>query len=228
MTADDVYAAILRLYPSSFRDEYGAEMRAAFHQLQRSTGRTRLGFWTFVAADVARSAAIAQIDEWRRGPRQIALRLAASSAAGLAATAIAAHGTSWLYGYFYHPYLEGTVIPVLPYGIALGLVLGGTVGVAQGLLLPARVRRASAWALASAVTLPAAVLFCSAAIDRALAGLNPVAAEPHPLPFDLLAVGLSRTGTWRELAVQFMAMAASALIVRTWMRKPLLERRHAH
>jgi hypothetical protein len=227
MTSDRFYAALLRLYPTSFRDEYGAEMQAAFHQLQHSTGRTRVAFWSFVAADVARSAAIAHIDDWRRGPRQIALRLAASSAAGLAATAIAAHGTSWLYGYFYHPYLEGTAIPVVPYGIALGLVLGGTVGLAQWLLLPARVRRASAWALASAVALPIAVLFCSAAVDRALSGLNPVAVEPQPL-FDLLAVGMSRAGTWTDLAIQFLAMAASALIVRTWMRKPLMERRHAH
>jgi hypothetical protein len=231
MTAERVYAALLRLYPKSFRDEYGAEVQAAFRQLQRSTGKSRVAFWSFVAADVARSAAIAQVDEWRRGPRQIALRLAASSAAGLTATAVAAHGTTWLYGYFYHPYLEGIVIPVLPYGIALGFVLGGTVGLAQWLLLPARVRRTSAWALASAIAMPIALIFCSAAVDRALAGLNPVAAGLQPLPFDLLAVGLSRTGTWRDLAVQFAAMAASALVVRSVMRtsrKPLRERRHAH
>jgi hypothetical protein len=120
---------------------------------------------------------------------------------------------------------------VLPYGIALGLVLGGTVGLAQWLLLPARVRRTSAWALASAVAMPIAVIFCSAAVDRALAGLNPVAAGPQPLPFDLLAVGLSRTGTWRDLVLQFVAMAASALVVRSVVRmsrRPLRERRHAH
>jgi hypothetical protein len=228
MTAERVYAALLWLYPRSFRDEYGAEMHAAFRQYRRSTQKTSFAFWSFAIADVARSAAIAQIDEWRRGPRQIALRLAASSAAGLAATAIAAHGTTWLYGYFYHPYLEGTTLPVAPYGIVLGLVLGGTVGVVQWLLLPARVRRASAWALASAVAVPIAVLFCSAAVDRALSGLNPVAAEPPQLTIDLVGVGVSRASTWMDLAVQFAAMAASALAVRAVMRKPLLERRHAH
>jgi hypothetical protein len=187
-----------------------------------------LAFWSFVIADVARSAAAAQIDEWRRGPRQIALRLAASSAAGLAATAVAAHGTTWLYGYFYHPYLEGRALPVAPYGIFLGLVLGGTVGVAQWLLLPARVRRASAWAVASAVAVPIAVLFCSAAVDRALTGLNPVAAEPQRFTIDLLFVGVRGTRTWMDLAVQFAAMAGSALTIRALMRKPLMERRHAH
>jgi hypothetical protein len=228
MTPERVYAALLRLYPKSFRDEYGAEMLAAWRQLRGSAARTPPGFWSFVAADVARSAAAARLDDWRRGPRQTALRLAASSAAGLAATAIAAHGTAWLYGYFYHPYLEGTTIPVVPYAVALGLVLGGTVGLAQWLLLPARVRRASAWALASAVALPIAILFCSAAIDRALSGLNPVAADPHPLAVNLFAVDVGRATTWMDLAVQFVAMSGSALAIRTLMRKPLMERRHAH
>ena len=228
MTTERVYAALLRLYPKSFRDEYGVEMLAALRQLRGSTTRTPFAFWSFVVADVARSAAVARLDDWRRGPRQIPLRLFASSAAGLTATVVAAHGTSWLYGYFYHPYLEGIVIPVLPYGIALGLVLGGTVGLAQWLLLPARVRRASAWALASAVASPIAVLFCSAAIDRALSGLNPVAADPHALAFDLFAVDLGRATTWVDLAVQFAAMSASALLIRALMRKPLMERRHAH
>jgi len=228
MTADRIYSALLVLYPRSFRHEYGADMRAAFSELRRSTAKTPLAFWSFVIADVTRSAAGAQIDEWRRGPRQIALRLAASSAAGLAATAAAAHGTMWLYGYFYHPYLEGTALPEAPYGIFLGLVLGGTVGVAQWLLLPARVRRASTWALASAVAVPIAVLFCSAAVDRALTGLNPVAAEPQRLTIDLLFVGVRGARTWIDLAVQFAAMAASALTIRALMRRPLMERRHAH
>src|SRR5262245_45031096 len=108
MTPDRVYTALLCLYPKSFREEYGEEMRAAFSRFRHSTTKSPPAFWWFVAADVAQSAAIAQLDEWRSGSRQIALRLAASSAAGLALTAAAAHGTTWLYGYFYHPYLEGT------------------------------------------------------------------------------------------------------------------------
>jgi hypothetical protein len=231
MTSDRVYAALLRLYPRSLREEYGAEMRTAFDHLRRTTGQSPVGFWLFVAVDVARSATTAQLDECRRGQRRVALQLAVSGAAGLSATVAAAHGTNWLYGYFYHPYLEGRAIPALPYGIALGLVLGGTVGLVQRLLLPARVRRASAWALASAVAAPIAVLFCSAAIERALSGLNPVAADPSP--FDLFSVTVTHARTWVELALQFGAMTASALAVRAVTRTakasrhPLIER-HAH
>jgi hypothetical protein len=228
MRSDRVYAAFLGLYPKSFRDEYGAEMRDAFSRLRDSSARTRAAFWLFVVADAARSAAIAQLDECRRGPRQIALRLAASSAAGLLATTVAARGTSWLYGYFYHPYLEGVAIPTLPYGLALGLVLGGTVGFTQWLLLPARVLRASTWALASAVALPIAVLFCSAAVERALAGLNPAAAEVPSPAVGFLFLGARGMTTWMGLGVEFAAMAASALIVRAVMRGALMERRHAH
>jgi hypothetical protein len=231
MTSGRVYTALLRLYPRSLRDEYGAEMTAAFAQLRRTTNQSSIAFWLFVAVDVARSATMAQIDECRRGSRRVALRLAVSSLAGLSATVAAAHGTNWLYGYFYHPYLEGRAIPALPYGVALGLVLGGTVGLAQRLLLPARVRRASAWALASAVAAPIAVLFCSAAIERALSGLNPVAADPSAV--DLFAVTVTHARTWMDLALQFGAMTASALAVRAVIkaaktsRHALLER-HAH
>jgi len=228
MTSERIYAALLCLYPRSLRHEYGREMVAAFRQLQRRSTRPPLAFWSFVLADVARSSVLAQLDEWRHGPRQIAIRLAASSAAGLAVTVMSAHGTTWLYRYFYHPYFEGTDIPMLPSGIALGLVLGATVGLAQWMLLPARVRRASAWALASAVALPIALLFCGAAVDRALLGLNPVAAAPYSAARDLLVVGVSRTATWTEMSLQFSAMAAAALVIRALMRKPLMERRHAH
>jgi hypothetical protein len=228
MTSDRLYAALLGLYPKSFRDEYGEEMRIAFSRLRDSSARSHVAFWSFVLADVARSAAIAQLDECRHGSRQIALRLAASSVAGLLTTTAAARGTSWLYGYVYHPYLEGVAIPMLPYGLALGLVLGGTVGITQWLLLPARVRRASTWALASAVALPIAVLFCSAAFERALAGLNPVAAEVPPPAVGFLFLDARGMTTWMGLGIEFTAMAASALIVRALMRRPLMERRHAH
>jgi hypothetical protein len=227
MTSDRVYAALLRFYPRSLREEYGADMRAAFGQLRRTTTQSRLAFWLFVAGDLALSATMAQLDECRRGRRRVALRLSVSSAAGLSATVAAAHCTNFLYGYFYHPYLEGQAIPALPYGIALGLVLGGTVGLAQRLLLPARVRHASTWALASAVAAPIAVLVCSSAIDRALSGLNPVAAERSAI--DLFAVTVTHARTWMDLALQFIAMTASALAVRAVVktvktRHPLTER----
>jgi hypothetical protein len=231
MTSSRVYAALVRLYPRSLREEYGAEMRAAFDELRRTRNQSSIAFWLFVAVDVARSATMAQLDECRRGRRRVAAGLAVSSLAGLSATVVAAHGTNWLYGYFYHPYLEGRAIPALPYAVALGLVLGGTVDLAQRLLLPARVRRASAWALASAVAAPIAVLFCSAAIERALSGLNPVAASPSAI--DLFAVTVTHARTWMDLALQFSAMTASALAVRAVIKtaktsRHALVERHAH
>jgi hypothetical protein len=227
MTPDRIYAALLRLYPESFREEYGAEMVLAFTQLERSSRRTAPAFWTFVLLDVARSAATAWLDEWRRWPTRIAVRFMASSAIGMAATVAAARSTIWAYRYFYHPYFEGVSIPVLPYGISLGVVLGTSVAVAQWLLVPARVRRASGWALASAVALPVAVLLCGAALDRALDGLNPLTAE-HALVFDIFAVTFSRMTSWTEIALSSSSMAASALAVRFLLRRPLMERRHAH
>jgi hypothetical protein len=228
MTGERIYAALLRLYPQSFREEYGADMAAAFRQLRHAHSGTPLAFWSFVLVDLARSATRSRLDEWRQGRHRIALRFMASSAIGMGATIAVAQGTVWTYRYFYHPYFEGVSIPVLPYGLGLGLVLGVSVALAQCLLLPARVRRASRWALASAVALPIAVLFCGAALDRALAGLNPLVVEHQPLALDVFVVALGRTTTWTEIALQSSAMAVSAFAVRFLLRKPLMERRHAH
>jgi hypothetical protein len=228
MTADRMYAALLWLYPESFREEYGREMLAAFQQIRTSTRRSAPAFWAFVAADLARSSLRAWLDCWRQPQQRIVLRFMLSSVIGFATTVAAAHVTTVTYRYFYHPYLEGVEIPVLPYGAALGLVLGLSVAVAQWALLPARVRRASGWALASAVALPVAVLFCSAAIDRAIAGFNPLSAERHLPTLDVFVVGLDRLPNWSDIALQFGAMTASALAVRSLLRKPLMERRHAH
>jgi len=133
----------------------------------------------------------------------------------------------WAYRYFYHPYFEGTTIPALPYGLALGLVLGVAIAVAQWALFPAAERRAVDWALASAVTLPVAILFCATAVQRAMDGVNPLAAKPQLLALNIFVLGLARPVSWMDLATQFSAMAASALIVRAFMLTPLL-RRHAH
>ena len=62
------------------------------------------------------------------------------------------HGVRGRIGYFYHPYFEGATIPPLPYGLALGLVLGVSVARSRsGVLFPAAERRAQPWVLASAM-----------------------------------------------------------------------------
>ena len=61
MTTDRVYAALLRLYPKPFRDEYGPEMLAAFREMRRAGRSTPLLFWTFVVADTVNAAADRQM-----------------------------------------------------------------------------------------------------------------------------------------------------------------------
>jgi len=213
-----VYTALLRLYPSEFRDEYGDEMLAAFRELRRTRPESPLRFWLFVASDVFTSAARLHLE---------GMRWLATALFGLAATVATAHGVTFFFRYFYHPYFEGTAIPPLPYGAALGLVLGVSVAAAQWLLFPAAERRAGRWALASAVALPVAVLFCGTAIEQALDGLNPVVVVHHPFALDVLVVGFARSGHWNEIATQFVAMAMSALIIRVLMLTRE-DRRHAH
>ena len=219
MTADRLYAALLHLYPASFRDEYGDEMLAAFREMHRRRTRTRLSFWMFVLVDTVRTAGAERLDT---------MRWLAASLFGLLVTVTAAHAVTWTYAYFYHPYFEGTAIPALPYGLALGLVLGIAVAFAQWMLFPAAERRAGRWALASAVALPIAILFCSTAIQRVIDGLNPVASQVRLPALSVLVLGLDQPRTWMDLAMQFSAMAVSALVVRAFMLTPLLKRRHAH
>ena len=113
------------------------------------------------------------------------------------------------------------------YGAALGLVLGISVATAQWVLFPAAERRAGRWALASAVALPVAILFCGSALEHALDGLNPVIQMHHPIALDLFVISLARPGNWVEFATQFSAMIASALLVRALMLTPI-RHRHAH
>lgn len=218
MTADRLYAALLRLFPKAFRDEYGGEMLAAFGEMRRARRAPALRFWTFIVADTARAAARERLE---------GMRWLATALVGLLATVATAHAVTWTYHYFYHPYLEGTVIPALPYGLAMGLVLGAAIAVAQWVLFPPAERRAGRWALASAVTLPIAILFCATAINHAIDGVLPLAALSHPHVLDVLVLGLGRPNSWADVATQFSAMAASALVVRAFMLT-LREGRHAH
>ncbi|HXD72842.1 MAG TPA: hypothetical protein VN628_03865 [Vicinamibacterales bacterium] len=208
MTAERIYAALLRMYPAPFREEYGGEMLSVFRDLRASRRSTPVRFWSFVLRDVFTSAARERLE----GTRWLAAALF-----GLAATVATARLATFVYRYFYHPYFEDTAIRPLPYGLLLGIVLGLSVAGAQWVLFPAAERRAGRWALVSAVTLPVAILFCSTAVEQALDGLNPVVHIHHPLALDLLVVGFGRPGDWSGIAAQFFAMAASALVIRLAM-----------
>src|SRR5438874_12259382 len=110
MTSERLYAAMLMLYPKAFRDEYGVAMRDAFHEMRASGRRPPLAFWRFVVMDLVGSAARAQVDECRRGSRRFTLSWLAACAVGLAVTVLFANIVHGIFGYFYHPYFEGTTI----------------------------------------------------------------------------------------------------------------------
>ena len=51
MTAERLYALLLHLYPRRFREEYGADMLAAFSTLKNRRADTPVAFWVFVLCD---------------------------------------------------------------------------------------------------------------------------------------------------------------------------------
>ena len=227
MTPERLYAALLRLYSKPFRDEYGAAMLDAFRDLRAASRRSPLALWRFVVADLVSSAAREQLDECRTGSRRFALRWLATCALGLIVTVLVANAVAWTFSYFYHPYFEGLTVPAWGYGACLGLVLGGTIAIGQWLLLPAQVRRARAWALASGIALPIAALLCGAVVERTLTGLKPVAANPYVDALSVLMRGLPQPKNWTELAVQFIAMAVSGLAIGEITARHA-EKRHAY
>jgi len=218
MTPERIYGVLLHLYSRRFREEYGADMLAAFAELKTRRADTGAAFWAFVLCDTIGAATRERLD---------AMRWLATAACGLLVTTIAGDAVAWAYRYFYHPYFEGFTLPVLPYGIALGLVLGTSIAIAQRMLFPSAERRARHWMLASAVALPVAVLFCSAAIDRVATGVLPIA-NAHPAVFEVFALGLAQSRSWSDLATQCVAMAASALVLRALLTRPSMRSRHAH
>jgi hypothetical protein len=228
MTPERLFVTLLTLYPKPFRDEYGAAMLDAFRDLRASSRRSPLALWRFVFADIVCSAVRQQFDECRTGARRLALRWLASCLVGLIVTLLVAHGVAWTFSYFYHPYFEGLTVPPWGYGACLGLVLGGTIAVSQWILLPTRVRGAGAWAMASAIAVPMAALLGGAVVERTLAGMNPVAANPYADALSVVMRGLHQPKNWTELAVQFAAMAASALAVGVITARTRAEKRHAY
>lgn len=147
MTAARVYSLLLRLYPASFRREYGAEMLEAFRQLHTAQPGRSTEFWRFIAIDVCRSAVSAQTDAFRSGPRRFALEWTCTCALGAIMTALLANALTSSFRYLYHPYLEGVALPAWSYGALLGIGLGA----AQNLVVNRRLRLGIRWIVGSAV-----------------------------------------------------------------------------
>ncbi|HYJ78199.1 MAG TPA: ADOP family duplicated permease, partial [Longimicrobiaceae bacterium] len=88
------YSALLRLYPASFRAEYGAEMRAVFGARLRGTpgALSRLKLWIAAVADVLFSAAAVHWDILRQDLRYTGRSLARSPGFALTAILVTALG----------------------------------------------------------------------------------------------------------------------------------------
>jgi hypothetical protein len=65
MSAERVFALLLRAYPRAFRAEYGREMTLVFRDQRREAGGGGVAFWAALLLDVARSAPSARADVLR-------------------------------------------------------------------------------------------------------------------------------------------------------------------
>jgi hypothetical protein len=147
MTPEHLYVALLRVYPTSFRREFGDHMLEVFRQMDREDRGSRVRFWWFILADICRSALSVQIDACRSGVRRFALEWTGACICGAVGVALVANGLTSCFGYWYHPYLERIALPPWSYGALLGVALGAV----QSAVLHRRFHLGIVWLVASAV-----------------------------------------------------------------------------
>jgi hypothetical protein len=269
MKPEQIYAALLALYPRAFREAYGDDVIDTFCEWHRANRQRPLAFWRFAIADLALSVCREQIDACRSGVRRLVLQWLAVCALGIIATGLVANLATWGFSYLYHPYLEGVRFAPWSYGaflgaglgvaqsialrdrfraglawvlvsaastalglhlaaivagpvglVGCGIVLGGVVGSCQWMLVRTRTRRPAWPVLASALSLPIAVILSNGLIQRAFTGMNPVAdslqtanAALYTDALTALARALYQSHNWTDLAVESGAMAVSGLII---------------
>lgn len=124
MNADQIYAALLRLYPRAFSQRYGADMIEAFRDLYRHARQTGPRFWFFVVCDTCRSALIQHVELWTSDDRRIACRWLLACTVGAVLCDAVGNLLMWSYRYLYHPFLEGATFVPSIYGAVLGAALG--------------------------------------------------------------------------------------------------------
>lgn len=113
--------------------------------------------------------------------------------------------------------------------LSYGVILGSCVGSGQWLVLRTRVHRAGWWVVANALALPAAVLSCGVALNGTLHGMNALANDLLPVQnsagdgqvLGLLLRGLEGANSWPELAMGFVVMAITGLVMGVVTAKPL-------
>jgi hypothetical protein len=105
--------------------------------------------------------------------------------------------------------------------VGCGVVIGGVVGACQWTLAGMSIRRSGWSALATALSLPLAILLCDTFIQRALSGMNPVAVDfqatagalHYDAPLNALVRGLQQPRGWMDVAFEFAAMSISGLTI---------------
>lgn len=105
--------------------------------------------------------------------------------------------------------------------VGCGMAIGAIVGGCQWTLARTRVRRPAWPVLATAASLPIAILLCGSLIQRALAGMNPVAIDAqartlsaqYGTAISVLVRGLQQPHGWADVAFEFAAMAVSGLTI---------------
>jgi hypothetical protein len=112
-------AIIVRVYPASFRRQYGREITDTILALRRARAGSRVRFWLFICVDAGRAAIEQRVDAWR-GRSRVALNWIAACTLGAAAWKAVGTAFAWLFAYLYHPYLEGTALSPWLYGAMLG------------------------------------------------------------------------------------------------------------
>ena len=88
-----IYRALLRLYPASFRNEYGEEMRAVFARRLAKVGLLgAIGLWFDTIADVAGNAAMVHLDLLRQDLRYTGRMIRRGPGFAITAVVIVAFG----------------------------------------------------------------------------------------------------------------------------------------
>jgi hypothetical protein len=121
MISDWLCAIVLRLYPASFRKQYGREIADTIRELRRVSSASPVRFWLFIGVDACRAAINQRFDAWKA---HAALNWIGACTLGAVAWKTIGTGLAWLFAYLYHPYLEGTALNPWMYGATLGAGLG--------------------------------------------------------------------------------------------------------